>query len=115
MVGPIQNSPTHSSLTQRNRGQRFAVDINAKIEADGLETPVRVQDISETGAALLGDAPELTNEQFMDLHIEGYDRLQGRVVRKFSGGYAMQFDGETGPKISEEELSEFRKNASVNG
>jgi len=115
MVGPIQNTPTHSPMTQRNRSKRFAVDFDATVEADGQQAAVHVQDISESGAALLGDSPELTNEQFMDLHIEGYSRLQGRVVRKFAGGYAMQFDGETGPKISEEELAAFRKNASKHG
>ena len=115
MVGPIQNSPTHSSLTQRNRSRRFSVDLEASVEVAGVEAPVRIQDISESGVALVGEAPKMSNEQFLDLHIEGYDRFQGRVVRKFAGGYAMQFDGETGPKISEQELADFRKNAAISG
>lgn len=115
MVGPIQGSPTHSSLTQRNRSRRFSVDLEASVAVDGTEAPARIQDISESGVALVGEAPKLSNEQFLDLHVEGYDRLQGRVVRKFQGGYAVQFDGETGPTISEQELAEFRKHAAING
>ncbi len=109
MVGTIQNAPMNSSLTQRNRSRRFAVDLEASVEANGIEAPVRIQDISESGAAVLGDAPDMTNEQFLDLHIEGYNRLQGRVVRQFVGGYALQFDGDSGPTISAEELAEFRE------
>ena len=115
MVGRIHNPPVRLGLTQRERSQRHSVDLEASVAFGEDEESVRVQDVSATGAALLGDAPELTNEQFLDLHIEGFDRLQGKVVRRFTGGYALQFDGETGPAISEEELAEFRKRASISG
>ncbi|NQV99112.1 MAG: PilZ domain-containing protein [Rhodospirillales bacterium] len=115
MVGPIQNPPARPALTQRNRGQRFSLDLAASVAYDEAETAVRIQDISESGVALLGEPPALTNEQFLDLHIEGHKRLQGRVVRQFAGGYAMQFDGDTGPAISEQELADFRKKAASGG
>ncbi len=115
MVGPIQTSTPNMSMTERQRSKRFSVDIEASVESEGQTAPVLVRDISESGAAILGDAPELTNEQFLDLHIEGYNRLHGRVVREFSGGYAMQFSSEDGPAISEEELAEFRRKAAIKG
>lgn len=111
MVGSIRSSSTDSALTQRNRSRRFPVDLEASIEIEGVESPARIQDISESGVALVGDAPKLSNEQFLDLHIEGYSRLQGRVVREFAGGYAMQFDSNSRLKISEQELTEFRQRA----
>lgn len=115
MVGPVYNSPPRPSLTQRDRSPRFSVDLEASVEVAGTEAPAQIQDISATGVALVGEPPEMSNEQFLDLHVEGYDRLQGRIVREFAGGYAMQFDGDTGPSISEEELEAFRRHAASGG
>ena len=116
MVDAIRGTSANPAFTRRKeRSQRFAVDMDAVVEADGREHSAHIQDISRTGAAIAGKAPKMTNQQFLDLHIEGYDRMQGRVVREFDGGYALQFEEDNGPAITEEELARFRKLASVNG
>ncbi len=115
MVNPIQPHLANASLSRRERSPRFPVDLNAYVEANGKEMPAHLQDISSTGAALFGDVPDMSNEQFLDLHVEGYQRLQGRVVREFAGGYALQFDDENAPTISDAELEKFRKLAEVRG
>jgi len=115
MVNPINIQLGNAPLTRRERSPRHPINLNGYVEAEGNAFPALLQDISNTGAALLGDIPDLSNEQFLDLHVEGYQRLQGRVVRQFAGGYALQFDEENEPVISDEELARFRKLAEVRG
>ena len=50
-------------------------------------------DISEGGAAIYTDEDFYTNEQFVELHTEGYETLFGRVAREFSGGFALECGG----------------------
>ena len=50
-------------------------------------------DISEGGAAIYTDEAFYTNEQFVELHTEGYETLFGRLAREFSGGFALECGG----------------------
>ena len=92
MVEPIGTSaPVQAYTGQRKRSQRHAVNLNASIEGEGIEQSVHIQDISNTGVAIVGEMPVMSNDQFLDIHIEGYKRMQGHVARKFEGGYALEF------------------------
>lgn len=53
-----------------------------------------VDNISETGAAvMLGDGGIVVdNGMFVAMHVEGLGHLQGKVARRYDGGFAMQFD-----------------------
>ena len=91
------------------RDPRIAVNLKARAYADGREYDATLRDISVGGAAL--EADDLyANNTFVDLHVEGYDRYQGRVVREFSGGYALEFE-HTGSerKAMEEALKKYEK------
>jgi len=78
------------------RFERFDVNLPARtVDKDGNEYEAQVTDISAGGASvsLSAEAPgQFSNEAFVELQLEGYDRYQGRVVREFDGGYALEFD-----------------------
>ncbi len=83
MIGPVQGNA--------RRDPRFAVNLKARAVAEGHEYDAVLTDISISGAAL--EANDLyANNTFVELHVEGHDRLEGRVVREFSGGYALEFE-----------------------
>ena len=65
-------------------------------------------DLSEGGAAVLTDQPRYTNDQFIELHTEGFENLKGRVVRKFTGGFALEFDDEDERRRAREEIERFK-------
>lgn len=113
MVGPVSVLNPLSSSSNRKRSPRYAVDLEARVEADGNEEQVVLHDISESGAAIMGDWTKMTNQQFLEIHVAGYGRLQGEVVRQFDGGYAIEFDDSDGAGVSEQELAKFRRRKSV--
>lgn len=116
MVDPIASSPLIQGYTeQRKRSQRHAVNLKGTIEGDGIDETVHIQDISNTGVAIFGEMPEMTNHQFLDLHIEGYKSIHGHVVRQFEGGYALEFKENTKHVITDQELAAFRKMARITG
>ena len=66
-------------------------------------------DISEGGAAIYTDEAFYTNEQFVELHTEGYETLRDRVAREFSGGFALECGGEVERQRARQELEIFKK------
>ena len=66
-------------------------------------------DISEGGAAIYTDEAFYTNEQFVELHTEGYETMCGRVAREFSGGFALECGGEVERQRARQELEIFKK------
>ncbi len=94
------------------RHERFKVDVKARALVDGHPHDVRVLDISESGAAIQSTpaAPVVGNDHFVELHLEGQKHLQGRVVRNFEGGYALEFEvDEKRQEEMRQELEKFRK------
>jgi len=92
------------------RHPRLAIDVPVHtVGPDGAQDG-RVQDISAGGAAVIVNRPMFSNDQFVTLHMEGYERLNGRIVRQFAGGYALQFaeDDESRQKLAAE-IGKFRK------
>jgi len=113
MTGPITNRPNQPirpTAPVRKRSRRLQVELDATIESDGIERTAQIRDLSTTGAAIFGPPPKLSNDMFVDLHIEGQRSLKANVVREFGGGYAVQFDG-TQNMISAEQLVAFQQSA----
>jgi len=109
MIGPISRAPVRPVRPIKGRSHRFEVEAEATIESQGEVSATKLRDISETGASLLGSAPVLTNDLFVELHLEGQRSLRAEVVREFEGGYAVKFDnaGARGT-LSQQELNDFR-------
>ena len=95
---------------QGRRHERLKVDVPARTVGKSGEQRAVVQDISETGAAIAVGESIYSNDQFVELHIEGHERRTGRVVREFAGGYALKFeDNRHNDKKMAEEIEKFRE------
>lgn len=55
----------------------------------------------------------MSNDQFLNINIEGYKRMHGHVVRQFEGGYALKFKENAKHVITDEELNTLRKMAKI--
>ena len=115
MVDSISKPLMQDAAEHRNRSNRHPANIDAYVEGDGEGSHSRLQNISLTGAAIIGVVPNMTNGEFLNLHIEGYEKMQGRIVREFPDGYAIEFTEDNSHMISEEELAAFRKLTRING
>lgn len=78
-----------------------------RAKVDDQEHFGHVQDISGGGAALLAET-HLDNSAFVQLHIEGMKSMDGRVVRTFERGYAVEFvmDAEARYRLSSQLLAQ---------
>ena len=94
----------------RRRHERLTVRKKARTVGPEGERFAIVEDISLSGAAITSDTTVYENDQFVELHMEGHERMSGRVVRQLPGGYAVAFDdnAETEKKMAEE-IEKFRK------
>ena len=113
MIGPTTNRPTlpiKPAAPVRKRSPRLEVELDATIESDGIEQPAQIRDLSASGAAIFGSPPKLSNDMFVELHMEGQRSLKANIVREFQGGYAVQFDG-TKNAISAKQLLVYQNAA----
>jgi hypothetical protein len=116
MIGPVNNRPSapiRPAAPVRRRSPRMEIELDATIESEGVAHTAQVRDVSTTGAAIFGSKPKLSNDMFVELHMEGHRSLKASVVREFPDGYAVQFN-DADKAISAQELSEF-KNAARSG
>ncbi|MCH7937494.1 MAG: PilZ domain-containing protein [Proteobacteria bacterium] len=75
---------------------------------DGVEHEVTVKDISAGGAGLIVDGA-FENDDFVELHMEGYGKIPARVKREFLEGIGVEFElGEPEKDDMEDELKKFR-------
>ena len=63
--------------------------------------------------AIVGVAPVMSNDQFLNINIEGYKRMHGHVARQFEGGYVLKFKENAKHVITDEELNTLRKMAKI--
>ena len=113
MIGPITtrpHAPIKPTAPVRKRSPRVEIELDATIESGGLEQSAHIRDLSTTGAAIFGSPPKLSNDMFVELHMEGQRSLKANVVREFQGGYAVQFEGKNNT-ISAGQLSAFQNAA----
>jgi len=116
-IPPIDQSRTdprrpEEDGTNKRQFPRYVVDAPAEVTGDAGRQDAVLHDISEGGAAVLAPQPLFTNDQFVELHMEGQSALRGRVVREFQGGYALEFDANPAEdEKRREQVDTFRKMA----
>jgi len=98
--------------TDHRRHPRFSVDedFHATVtDTAGNKIDAVVRDISAGGAGLIVGA-NFHNETFVDLHMEGFGRVNARVARQFAQGIGVEFNlSESERAEIKEELARFRK------
>jgi|GEM_PF-1199672 len=81
----------NSKDSDNRRHRRFGLYRNVRLEIDGETIIGETRDVSACGAAI--ETPvDIPNDVFVDLHVENLGDLSGHVVRKFDGGFAVEFD-----------------------
>ena len=104
------DAPGGPSGDQR-RYQRMKVPEHVTatiIGKDGVEQDVTVKDLSGGGAGLIVDG-SFENDDFVELHMEGYGKIPARVRREFIEGIGVEFElSEPEKNDMEEELKKFR-------
>ncbi len=86
---PFGTAPAPLADADRRRHPRYALDIPGRfMRADKLDYPCRLRDISVLGAAMTTPAILAVGETIIAylVHLGG---LEGTVVRRFEGGFAM--------------------------
>ena len=95
----------------QRRHQRMEMPDHVKATItgeDGVEHEVTVKDISAGGAGLIVDV-SFENDDFVELHMEGYGKIPARVKREFVEGIGVEFElGEPEKDGMEDELKKFR-------
>lgn len=72
--------------------ERYVVDARVKGSVAGQAFEGDLQDVSETGAAVTGMPQSIfENNQFVEMHMEGFGHRQGYVARRIPEGFALQF------------------------
>jgi len=86
---PYGPDPAGSNAPDRRRYPRYPLDLPGRfMRADKLDYPCRLTNISVGGAALT--TPEsLTVGESIIVYLVHLGGLEGRVVRRFEGGFAM--------------------------
>ena len=96
----------------QRRYQRTEVPEHVKatiIGEDGVELEVTVKDLSAGGAGLIVDG-SFENDDFVELHMEGYGKIPARIKREFVAGIGVEFELDEPEKNDmEEELKKFRR------
>ncbi len=95
---------------RRHERVQLPEGVRATIKGeDGEEKEVTVKDLSDGGAGLIVDGA-FENDSFVELHLEGMGRIQGKVARSFVLGIGVKFDlsERKGNEEMEEELKKFR-------
>ena len=78
------------------------------IGEDGVERDVTIKDLSAGGAWLIVDG-SFENDDFVELHMEGYGKILAPVTREFFEGIGVKFELDEPKKNDmEEELKKFR-------
>ncbi len=104
-------SATGGPPADQRRYQRTEVPEHVKatiIGEDGVEHDVTVKDLSGGGAGLIVDG-SFENDDFVELHMEGYGKIPARVRREFIEGIGVEFELDEPEKNDmDEELKKFR-------
>lgn len=94
------------------RYDRIAVPGNFQAtlkDEKGREREVGVTDISAGGAGLVVDG-QFANSEFIELHMDGFGKVPGKVKRQFAEGIGVEFDiSEKEREAMKDELLAFRK------
>ena len=82
-------------------------------KAAKVEVEAELLDLSGSGAALRSSVV-LDNDTFVELHIEGVGDLKGRVARRYDGGFAVEFEANSGQRLRlKTAISEYTQAARI--
>lgn len=98
-----------NTISQNRKHERF--DVRKKVSAviEGVQHEALVVDISDGSAAIELTGPEITNDMFVALYLEGSEKINGRVVRNFEGGFALEFETDKAEQAHiREEVAKFK-------
>lgn len=96
MIGPVSTSPKFpikATSRVRRRAKSEEVELDGTLESEGTGHAVQVRNFSASGATVYGSKPKLSNDMFVELHIEGQESRKAKVVSEVLGGYVIKFDG----------------------
>ena len=92
-----------SGFNPRHRRFEPSTPTSAEMEADdGIPVKAVIRDISASGVALNMATP-YDNGTFVQVHIEGFGRMSGNVIRSYEGGVAVVFEN----RQDEKKVSKF--------
>ena len=79
---------------ERRREKRYEVELNGLIQADGLDVPARLSDMSASGAlaVVAADAPVLKAGAAIQLVVEEFDTIRSRIAHVGKGFYGISFE-----------------------
>ena len=86
--------PARPSPAERRREKRYEVELNGLIRTSDVEIPVRLSDMSASGAlAVVSDSvTTLKAGSAVRLVIEDFDTIDSRIAHVGSGFYGISFD-----------------------
>ncbi len=78
---------------ERRREKRYEVELNGLIRAGDADIPVRLSDMSASGALAMvaGDSPTLASGANVELVVEDFDTLKSRIAHVGEGFYGVSF------------------------
>lgn len=93
-----ETTPPHvvakSTGSERRREKRYEVELNGLIRMDDRQIPVRLSDMSASGAlaVVTETAAPLKAGSAIDLFVEDFDTIQSRIAHVGGGFYGISFD-----------------------
>jgi hypothetical protein len=94
MIGPVSTSPKFpikATSPVKRRSNSKEIEFDGTLESEGMGHAVHVRDFSSSGATVYGSKPKLSNDMFVELHIEGQESRKATVVSEVLGGYVIRF------------------------
>ncbi|MHA1597104.1 MAG: PilZ domain-containing protein [Alphaproteobacteria bacterium] len=76
---------------EKRRHSRHALDEKVLVDFDGTTVEANAENISNGGVSIKSDA-HVHNDAFVQLHMDSVGDVEGRVVRSYDGGFAVEFD-----------------------
>jgi len=76
---------------EKRRHRRLTLDRKVRVDIDGETVEGNSRNISGGGISITSKT-HIPNDQFVQLHIDSVGDVEGRVVRNFDDGFAVEFD-----------------------
>ena len=106
-----QAGTTRIVMTTTTGAGTFTIDRNSStnMTIDNVAISNASYRSDDGGAAIELKGPEITNDMFVALHLEGSEQIDSRVVRNFDGGFALKFESDKAKqKHIREEVEKFK-------
>ena len=90
----LPHATAKQSGAERRREKRYEVELNGLIRTHDREIPVRLSDMSASGALAVvsEDVTPLKAGSAIQLFVEDFDTIQSRIAHVGGGFYGISFD-----------------------